>query len=525
MTLRTTAVRCRRPTLPHALVAFLLSAPALAAGPVTFSLHFPNPGRHLAAVQATYPGQGETLELAMPVWTPGYYKVQDFVENLLDFTVTGPDGKALPVTRPQPNRWRVETRGARSVRVRYRVVADGGSVTSDWVGRGYAVLNGAATFPQVAGNPKQTYEVRIELRRGWTGAASALARVEGGNARDIRFRARSYDELVDSPIVAGKLAVRRFTVDGVVHEVVDAGDYRRWNGAAEARDLEKMVRTERAFWGELPFRRFVFLNVFRKGAGGLEHADSTLLTSSPSGRNTYGPTPRWMAYVTHEYFHAWNVKRLRPLELSVLDYEKAPVTSGLWVAEGLTTYYGELLACRGGFLTPDGFRDWMSKQIARLQGSPGRLVQSLADASRTVWSTPTSGLARDTNAKTVSYYNKGPIVGFLLDARIQQATKGRRSLDDVMRLAFARYSGERGYSEADFFRTAGDVAGIDLTGWLHHAVDEPGELDYRGALDWYGLRFTKGEGDQAWYLEPRPDASAAQKARWRRLTGAHASGS
>jgi predicted metalloprotease with PDZ domain len=161
----------------------------------------------------------------------------------------------------------------------------------------------------------------------------------------------------------------------------------------------------------------------------------------------------------------------------------------------------------------------LSSQIERLQSQPGRRIQTLEQASLEVWSTPSSGLARNAGTNTVSYYVKGPIVGFLLDARIQHATAGRASLDDVMRLAYRRYSGEHGFTFDQFRQTAEEIAGTELRSWFDGAIRSTEELDYREALDWFGLRFAGGEGSTAkGKLEIRSDATEAQRARWRQLT-------
>jgi predicted metalloprotease with PDZ domain len=220
--------------------------------------------------------------------------------------------------------------------------------------------------------------------------------------------------------------------------------------------------------------------------------------------------------VSHEYFHAFNVKRLRPVDLGPFDYEHAPRTPSLWISEGLTTYYGNLLASRGGLGTPDDVMSSLSEDITSLQNSPGRLKQTLAQSSLDIFSTGGSGVGGD-STKVVSYYVKGFIVGFLLDERIQRATGGTKSLDDVMRLAYTRYGGARGFTPEEFVATASEVAGRNLRPWFRRAVESTEELDYDEALQWYGLRFGPGR-ERAWTLEMRANATPVQRARWKKLT-------
>jgi predicted metalloprotease with PDZ domain len=228
---------------------------------------------------------------------------------------------------------------------------------------------------------------------------------------------------------------------------------------------------------------------------------------------------RWLSFVSHEYFHAFNVKRLRPVELGPFDYETPPSTKSLWIAEGLTTYFGELIITRAGLATPAEYLAALSSHIGSLQNARGRLVQSLEDASLDVWASGTSGVGRDAATK-LSYYVKGPVVGFLLDARIRRATGGTKGLDDVMRLAYRRYSGERGFTPEQFRATAEEVAGADLKEWFRKALASTEELDYREALDWFGLRFAPSDDPaKAWKLEVREDAGEAQKAHFRALIG------
>ncbi len=217
--------------------------------------------------------------------------------------------------------------------------------------------------------------------------------------------------------------------------------------------------------------------------------------------------------MSHEYFHAFNVKRLRPVGLGPFDFEHPASTVSLWISEGLTSYYGELMVARAGLSSPADFLATLSSHIRNVQHSPGRLVQTLEQASLNVWTAGTSGIGQDPET-TVSYYEKGPIVGFLLDARIRRLTNGAKSLDDVMRLAYTRYSGARGFTHDQFIEAAESVAGTPLKEFFRSAVFSTDELDYAEALGRFGLQFVETtEPARDWVLAPRPDATVAQKAR------------
>jgi predicted metalloprotease with PDZ domain len=493
------------------------AAPAPAVEPITFTVRFPAPGKHVAEVEARYPTDGRaSVELMMPVWSPGFYRVENYADKLQDLSARTPDGEALTVGHPKKNRWTVQAGGARQVVVSYTLKCESRSVTTNWVGDDLAVLNGAATFLSLVETGTRPHDVRLELAAGWGQSVTGLGAAPGGRAN--HYRAADFDTLVDSPIVAGNPEVHEFEVDDTRHVVANAGDSAGWDGKRAAADLEKLVREHRRMWGFLPFKRYVFLCVFRRGGGGLEHRNSTLLTCNAAGMRAPASYRSWLNFVSHEYFHAFNAKRLRPVELGPFDYEREPRTTGLWVAEGITAYYDGLLTTRAGLASPEDFLARLSGAIDRLQTSPGRLRQTLEQASLDVWTSSFSGLGGDD--KTVSYYVKGPVVAFLLDAKVRQETGGARSLDDVMRLAYERYSGEKGFTADQFRKTAEEVAGVELRAWFRTAVASTEELDYAGVLEWYGLRFAPGDGDaRTWRLEARDDATVAQRNRLRAWLG------
>lgn len=505
------------------LLATLLAAAPLAHGqraptarsatpaPIVYRVRAEQPATHLMQVEATVPTERrDSVDLMMAIWSPGYYRVEHYESRLRDVIAQTTDGAPLRMTQPAPNRWRIYTDRRATVVVRYAVRCEERSVTTNWVDDTLAVINGAPSLMTLADGMRRPHEVRLELAGLWKQSASSLAPASDGAPN--HFVARSYDELVDSPIVAGDLHVREFTVGSAKHELVSAGDVGAFDDARAAKDLATIVAQHERFWGQLPYARYVFLNLFRRGGGGLEHLNSTLLTSNASRLATPRAYLGWLAFVSHEYFHAMNVKRLRPVELGPFDYEHPPNTTSLWISEGLTSYFGELLVQRAGLASVTDALTTLSVHIAHVQNAPGRLKQTLDASSLDVWSSGVSGVGRDSNT-TVSYYEKGPVVGFLLDARIRHLTDNRRSLDDVMRLAYARYSGERGFTAAEFQRAAEEIAGTSLETFFRQALASTDELDYTEALDWFGLRFGTGEPRVAgaWTLEARPDATTVQR--------------
>ncbi|MEO6195718.1 MAG: PDZ domain-containing protein [Thermoanaerobaculia bacterium] len=462
---------------------------------ISYTLRFPAPQTHYVEVEALIPTGGHPeVELTMAVWTPGSYLIREYARNVEGISAATERGEPLSIEKTVKNRWRIGTRKAPWIVVRYRVYSREMSVRTNFVDTGFALINGASTFLTLTGAERRPYDVRLELPAEWKVSASPLSRLPGNSAGHSgengahAYRAEDFDDLIDSPIYAGNARTHPFKVAGKAHLLVNEGEDSVWDGPRSAADAEKIVRGQAAFWGVAPYPRYVFFNLLTESGGGLEHKNACTLMSSRWRTRTREGYLEWLGLVSHELFHAWNGKRLRPIELGPFDYEREVYTRGLWVVEGFTSYYGDLLVHRTGFSTVKEYLKNLGKAIETLQTTPGRRVQPLDESSFDAW---IKFYRRDENTSNsgVSYYTKGEVVAFLLDARIRRATGGRRSLDDAMRLAFHRYSGERGFRPEEIRRTFEEVAGVDLGAWLHRAVDTVEELDYQEALDWYGLRF------------------------------------
>lgn len=464
--------------------------------PVSYTLSFPAPQTHYVEVEAVVPTGGRPeIDLMMATWTPGSYMIREYARNLEGVAAATESGAALPVAKTAKNRWRVTTRGAARAVVRYRVYAREMSVRTNFVDAGFAILNGAPTFLTLAGDGNRPHDVRVVLPATWKTVVCPLPPPPGAAEGEGRFRAESFDALVDAPIYAGNAALYSFEVAGRPHLLVNEGEGGVWDGPRSAADVERIAREQAAFWRFVPYPRYVFFNLLVEAGGGLEHRDSTVLMESRWASRRRKDYVDWLALVSHELFHAWNVKRLRPAALGPFDYENEVYTRDLWIVEGLTSYYDALFVHRAGLSTRGELLKALSKDIETLQTSPGREVQSLEDASFDAW---IKYYRRDENFNNtgISYYTKGAVVGFLLDARIRRATNGRRSLDDALRLAYQRHSAERGFRSEEFRAVLEEVAGIDLDPWLDRALSTTEELDYTDALGWYGLRFVEKKDEE-----------------------------
>lgn len=468
------------------LLLFATVSHAQPADTIRYTVRFPAPQTHYIEVEASVPTTGRPrIELMMAVWTPGSYLVREYERNIERVTASA-GGRTLAVEKTAKNRWRIAAGGAPRVTVSYRVYAREITVRSNWVDADFAMLNGAPTFLTLADLVTRPHDVLLELPAAWKTSITGLPDAPGGGAH--HYLAPDYDTLVDSPIVAGNPAIHRFQVEGKDHFLVDVGKPGAWDGERAAADLARIVGTQAAFWGSLPYAKYVFFNVLNDGGGAIEHSNSVMMMANRWSMATRTRYLAWLSTMSHEFFHVWNVKRLRPVELGPFDYEHEVYTRSLWIAEGLTDYYADLLLARAGLITRDEYLGQLSDAIKTLQTTPGRLVQTAEMASYDAWIKAYRTDENSTNV-TISYYTKGAVLGFLLDADIRRRTSDRRSLDDVMRLAFERFSGARGYTPAEFRQTASEIAGVDLAPWLTGALETTAELSYTDALESFGLRF------------------------------------
>ena len=437
---------------------------------------------HYINVTIEVDATGDTTELMMAVWTPGSYLVREYSKHLDQFKATSETGAPLKSRKVRKNRWLIDNAESKTVVVSYRLYCNQLSVRTNFAGNEYAVLNGAPTFLTVVDQLDHPHEVTLKLPKVWSRSATSL--LPAGD-RAHQYLAATFDELVDSPIVAGNVQVYPFDVKGVPHQLVNIGEAGYWDGAKAAADLKKVVIAHQKMWKEVPYDRYLFLNVIGAGGGGLEHDNCTLVMTSRWSFRDESRYLRWLSLCSHEFFHTWNVRRLRPEPLVKYDYENEVYTDGLWIAEGITSYYEDLALVRAGLMDKQEFMSAMNRNIASVYRSEGRKVQSLRDSSFDSW---IKFYRPDENSSntSVSYYSKGAVVAFLLDAKIRKLTKNRKSLDDLMRHMYKQHS-KTGFTRDDFRAAAGKIADADLNPWFERAIDSTEELEYDESLTFLGV--------------------------------------
>jgi predicted metalloprotease with PDZ domain len=452
--------------------------------------------RYITVTMSANPAGDET-ELMMPTWTPGSYLIREYAKHIDRILANDSTGKPLKIQKISKNRWRVATKDVTRFEVSYRLFCDEISVRTNSVDFNRAVLNGAATFLSIPQQQDRVHRIKLVLPKGWNTSSTSLQR---GRSEHSYF-AENYDEVVDSPIVAGNVMVYPFEVAGVPHYLVNVGQSNDFDHQTATADLTKLIEQHHRLWGEVPYNRYYFITVFG-GGGGLEHDNCCLMMVPRLDLRDRAGYRGWLSLASHEFFHTWNIRRLRPKELVKYDYENETYTPSLWIAEGTTSYYEDLLLVRAGLIDRDEYIQSLNASIQQLQRTDGRLVQSLRDSSHDAWIKfyrPESN-SRQTQ---ISYYTKGAVVSLLLDIQIRAATAGQKSLDDVLRLLWSRHRQDNGYLESEFRELCNEVAGRDLSSWFAQAVDSTNELDYQEMANWLGLEI----GNIKPQRDPSPSAS------------------
>jgi predicted metalloprotease with PDZ domain len=468
------------------------------------------------AIKRTADGPQEEL-LVMPVWTPGSYLIREFARNVQDFAASTAANQPLKWEKTNKNTWRVVTNGARDWHATYRVYANELSVRTSELNSAHAFWNNANLLMYLEGFLNSPSTVHVLAPDVWK-VATGLPAVLG--QKNI-FRAENFDVLYDSPFEASNFKTLVFNVKGIPHRIVIDGEG-NYDPERMRRDVQKIVETQvEVMGGEIPYRDYTFILHLRANAGGgLEHLNSTALgyprfgfkiqtgdratSASPAATTTPERDYRgFLSLVSHEFFHLWNVKRIRPDALGPFDYTKENYTKLLWVAEGITDYYADLLVHRAGLITENEYLTATARAIQTLQNTPGRKEQTVEDSSFDTW---IKFYRQDENSinSQVSYYDKGAILGLLLDLEIRQRSKNGKSLDDVLRYLYVEFfKKNRNYTPADFQKACELMAGSSLEDFFKRYVRGTEELNYSVALEAAGLRLDTtgtGTGDEKVYF-------------------------
>ncbi|MGB8510562.1 MAG: hypothetical protein WCD76_19470, partial [Pyrinomonadaceae bacterium] len=487
------------PFLTHVANAGQGPIPRASAGRSTtpeigYTISMPRPNTHLLevemrvrrAVGGDAANTSASFDLMMPVWTPGSYLIREYARHVQDFAPRdAASGRALPWRKVNKNTWRVDLGDARELVANYKVYANDLTVRTNELNDAHAFWNNAALLMYPDGQLRAPSTVEVVAPANWK-VATGLPKAADNRANV--YRAENYDVLYDSPFLAGDFRVVEFDVRGVPHRIVidGAGNF---DAERLRRDVQKIVETATGMMREIAYSNYTFLLMLApNGGGGLEHLNSTALVYKRFGFRPDSDYRDFLTLAAHEYFHNYNVKRIRPDALGPFDYTKENYTRLLWVAEGITSYYENVLVRRAGLMSDKDYLAQLAKEIQTLQNTPGRLEMSTEESSFDAWIKYYRPDENTVNS-SVSYYDKGAIMGALLDLEIRKRSNGARSLDDVMRYLFTEYfKRERNYTPEDFQRAAELAAGTSLEDFFQRSVRGRAELDYDAALAAVGLR-------------------------------------
>ena len=427
----------------------------------------------------------QNVKIQMPVWTPGSYKIRDFSRHVSKEQVFI-DGKEVDFNRIDKCTWQIEnSKSGREIEFKYDVYAHEMTVRTSFVDHTQAILNGASVFVYSPELKENDIQLNIEYPNSWKRIVTGLLFDEDKNL----FFANNYDELIDTPILIGNSEIHDFEVDKTPHQfaIVGQGNYEI---DPILKDTNIIISAFKDIFGDLPYDKYVFLtHLYDNQYGGLEHLNSCHIVYDRwqfKDRNKY---IKFISLVAHEYFHTFNVKRIRPIELGPFNYQTEHYSKMLWLAEGVTSYYDEYILKRAGIINNKEYFELLNSNFTRYYTIPGRNVLSTKDSSFLAWIKlyiPDENFINN----AISYYLSGGLITLVMDLKIREITNCKKSLDDVYKLLWKKFKDDgKGITEQDFFNFCVDVCGDELNE-IQAYLNEPKEIDFESAFKPFGLDFT-----------------------------------
>lgn len=458
---------------------------SLSAQKIAFEVSFSEPQAHYADIEMEISGiKGAYIDLKMPVWTPGSYLIREFAKNVEGFKASVSSGSSLNAEKINKNTWRVNTGNNERIRVNYRVYSFEISVRTSFVDESHAFLSPTGIFMHPEGQLKSASTITINPYKTWSRISTGLERTSKPNT----FIAADFDLLYDSPFEIGNQDIFEFDAAGVKHEVAMFGGG-NYDKNILKRDMAKIVEEQTAVFGVNPNKRYVFIvHNFNSGGGGLEHLNSTVLGASRNGYNTEAGRTRFLSLVSHEYFHLWNVKRMRPIALGPFNYDQENYTSNLWIAEGFTAYYQDIFTKRAGLISAERYLMGLAATISSVENQPGNRVDPVSEASFDAWIKQYRPNENSANS-TISYYSKGALIALIMDLGIIQSTQGKYGLDEVMKAMYDEYYTQkgRGYTDAEFKAMVEKIAGKSFDDVYADYINGVKTIDYNKYLAYAGF--------------------------------------
>jgi predicted metalloprotease with PDZ domain len=455
---------------------------------ISYTVTFPEAQAHYADIDMNISGlKQNTLDLKMPVWTPGSYLIREFSKNVESFSAEA-NGKIIDAKKIRKNIWQIHTANISTLKIRYRVYAFELSVRTSLIDASHAFLSSSGMFMYPAGMLHHPATIHIIPYKDWTKVSTSLDMVNGD---PFTLHSPDYDILFDSPIEVGNQDVFEFEATGVKYEVAMCGGG-NYDKERLIKDIPTIVEQETAIYGENPNKRYVFIvHNTLKGGGGLEHLSSTVLGAARDNYASENGYRSFLSLVAHEHFHLWNVKRLRPIALGPFDYDNENYTTDLWIAEGFTAYYQDIIIHRTNLYPPDNYLGVLAADINYVANQSGGKIQTLAEASYDAWIKYYRPNENSVNTN-ISYYNKGAIMALMFDLEIINDTHGKYSLDDVMKYMYNTYYKiqKRGYTDEEFKQGLEKFSGKNLDEFYKKYIYGLADIDYDKYLGYAGYHLT-----------------------------------
>lgn len=482
-----------------------------------FTVRVREPHKHLFAIEmeidpALLSGRadGAPLDLQMPVWSPGSYLIREYPRHVQNMRAVDGEGAPLEIRQIDKATWRLDPGQANAATVLYEVFSHELAVRTNHLDATHGSLNGVATYLYHEDLLDHPVEVTFDIPETWQ-VYGGMKRVEGTTEDVLRYSVDDFDMLYDTPVELGDYTPWTFEVEGVPHDVVVWGEG-NFDPERMVEDMKRSVQAHADMFGTgLPYDHYTFIvHLTDKGRGGLEHHNSTILLYPRDGfrdgepgseldedKFPQGTYLEYLRLVSHEHFHVWNVKRIRPEVLGPFDYQNENYTRDLWTVEGITCYYEIIGLLRAGILDGERFLKTLADSAKSLAAVPGRKLHSLEISSLNAW-VKLYRPDENTRNSSVSYYLKGELVSFLLDARIRSRTDGKHSLDDVLLALWNHYleTGE-GYAEGSYGDWVERVTGVNIEDFLDRYVRGTAELDFDTELEPFGLELVMERSDAA----------------------------
>jgi predicted metalloprotease with PDZ domain len=453
---------------------------------IEYSLAMPKPATHLFEVEIKFEGlraSDSSLELIMPVWRSGRYLVFDFSSGVQQFEAFDVNGNKLAWCKTDKSTWKAETKSLPAIIIKYKVFANEFNQRTRGLNTEHAFVNSTSVFMYAPKYRSTPVTLKIIPYKNW----HVTTGLKNLNDDPFVFRAPNYDYFIDCPLEIGFQTDFEFEVDSRKHIFSIFGEV-DYDKDKIVNDITKIIKKNYEFWGKVPYEKYVFIvHCTPKSGGGTEHINSTVLGIRRAEFETEAGYSSFLRLVSHEFFHTWNVKQLKPKGLTPFDYTKENYTSELWIAEGGTSYYDGLNVLRTGQYSFEEFYKEITLAVEDDKKRPGNRIQSISESSFDAWVKFWKPTQNKYNSET-DYYTKGSYVCMILDLEIRNSSANKHSLDDVFRKMYNDFPLDvKGYTNDDFMAYSEQAAGINLTQFFNDYVYETAPIDWNKYLSYAGL--------------------------------------